>query len=122
MVIRKTSVGVMGLKIGQLEAINLLSLVENQKEYSNFIVSEINNHSLRIAVIDGEYHWHSHEDCDELFLVLEGELFIDFEDRTVSLKPGEMFTIPAATRHRTRSYTRTVNLCFEKTETDISGS
>lgn len=109
-------------KKGHLEVINLLELTKDKTEYSNFIVSEVNDHALRIAVIDGEYHWHKHGDCDELFIVLEGELFIDLENnKTVSLKPGDMFTVPANTMHRTRSLERTVNLCFEKASNDITG-
>ena len=110
------------MKKGQLEVINVHKLIEDQTDYINFIVSEVNDHSLRIAVINGEFHWHKHEDCDELFYVLEGELFIDFENNeTVSLKPGDMFTVPANTMHRTRSKERTVNLCFEKTINNING-
>jgi len=109
-------------KIGQLEVLNLMELIIDQNEYTNFIVSEVNDHALRIAVIDGEFHWHKHDDCDELFYVLEGELFIDLEDQTVSLKPGEIFTVPANTMHRTRSKERTVNLCFEKAVNDVNGS
>ncbi|WP_306985221.1 cupin domain-containing protein [Alkalicoccobacillus murimartini] len=105
-----------------MEKINLLELVANQEAYTNFIASEINDHVLRIAVIDGDFHWHKHEDCDEMFYVLEGELFIDLEGKeTVSLKPGDMFTIPSGVMHRTRSKQRTVNLCFEKKENDING-
>lgn len=110
------------MKKGQLEVINVHKLIEDQTDYINFIVSEVNDHSLRIAVINGEFHWHKHEDCDELFYVLEGELFIDFENNeTISLKPGDMFTVPANTMHRTRSKERTVNLCFEKTINNING-
>ncbi|MFF3021706.1 hypothetical protein ACFVRR_03455 [Gottfriedia sp. NPDC057948] len=50
---------------GQLEVINLLILTQDQMEYTNFIVSEVNDHALRIAVINGDFHWHKHEDCDE---------------------------------------------------------
>ena len=110
------------MKSGQLEVINLAQLVQNQQDYTNFIVSEVNDHALRIAVINGDFHWHKHKDCDELFYVLEGELFIDLEGKeTVSLKPGEIFTVPANTKHRTRSNERTVNLCFEKSINDING-
>ena len=110
------------MKKGQLEVINLHKLIQDQTDYINFIVSEVNDHSLRIAVINGEFHWHKHQDCDELFYVLEGELFIDLENnKTVSLKPGEIYTIPANTMHRTRSNERTVNLCFERTSNDING-
>lgn len=105
----------------QLEKINLLNLVSDINEYKNFIVSEMNDHVLRIAVIDGEFHWHEH-DTDELFMVLEGEQLIDLEnDKTIQLLPGEIFNVPAYTQHRTRSNGRTVNLCFEKKENDING-
>ena len=110
------------MKKGHLEVINLVQLVQSQNDYTNFTVSEVNDHALRIAVINGDFHWHKHDDCDELFYVLEGELFIDIEGKeTVSLKPGEIFTVPANTMHRTRSNERTVNLCFEKLSNDING-
>ena len=110
------------MKKGQLDVINLQKLIQDQSNYINLIVSEVNDHALRIAVINGEFHWHKHEDCDELFYVLEGELFIDLENNeTVSLKPGEIFTVPANTMHRTRSNERTVNLCFERTSNYING-
>lgn len=105
----------------QLEKINLLNLVSDINEYKNFIVSEMNDHVLRIAVIDGEFHWHEH-DTDELFMVIEGELLIDLKnEKTIQLLPGEIFNVPAYTQHRTRSNGRTVNLCFEKKENDING-
>lgn len=105
----------------QLEKINLLDLVSDINEYKNFIVSEMNDHVLRIAVIDGEFHWHEH-DTDELFMVIEGELLIDLKnEKTIQLLPGEIFNVPAYTQHRTRSNGRTVNLCFEKKENDING-
>lgn len=109
------------MKQGQMEIFNLHELTKGIVEYSNWIVTEVNDHALRIAVIDGEFHWHKHENCDELFVVLEGGLFIDLEDKTISLKPGEIFTIPANVMHRTRSNERTVNLCFEKAVKDIQG-
>ncbi|MBW5445811.1 cupin domain-containing protein [Cohnella sp. CFH 77786] len=109
------------MKNGQLEKINLYDITKGITDYRNWIVSEVNDHALRIAVIDGEFHWHQHEDCDELFMVLEGELFIDLEDKTISLKPGELFTIPRNVMHRTWSKERTVNLCFEKTSNEIQG-
>ncbi|PAD26065.1 hypothetical protein CHH62_08980 [Niallia circulans] len=105
-----------------MQKINLLNLVTDITDYKNFVVAEINDHVLRIAVIDGEFHWHEH-DTDELFMVLEGELIIDLENNnTIKLLPGEIFNVPAHTRHRTRSNGRTVNLCFEKKDNDINGS
>jgi mannose-6-phosphate isomerase-like protein (cupin superfamily) len=101
---------------------NIFELTKNINTYTNFVVGEVNDHVVRAAVIDGEFHWHKHENCDELFLVLEGELLIDFEDRTVALQPGDVYTVKADVLHRTRSNGRTVNLCFEKAENDINGN
>src|SRR5260370_37425608 len=61
------------------------------------------------------YHWHCHPDSDESFLVLEGGLFIDFDDRTVELLPGQIITVNRGVRHRTRPVgKRSVNLTFER--------
>lgn len=104
------------------QKVNLLELVSGVTEYNNFVVSEINDHVLRIAVIDGEFHWHEHE-TDEYFIVLEGELFIDLEnEKTITLLPGEGYNVLAHTKHRTRSNIRTVNICFEKNDNDIKGT
>lgn len=82
--------------------------------YKNFVLTNVNDHCVRMAVMVGEYRWHRHLHSDECFLVLEGVLEIDLADaRTIRLAPGEMFTIPAGVRHRTRAPERCVNLCFE---------
>jgi mannose-6-phosphate isomerase-like protein (cupin superfamily) len=84
------------------------------QNYKNFVVVNINNHCVRLAVMQGEFRWHQHPRSDECFLVVEGDLEIDLADgRTFRLKPGEVFTIPAGVIHRTRSHARAVNLCFE---------
>ena len=86
-----------------------------QQIYKNFVLVNVNDHCVRMAVMQGEYRWHQHPHSDECFLVLEGELEIDLEaGRTVRLRPGDAFTIPAGTVHRTRSHIRTVNLCVER--------
>ncbi|MFD0770612.1 cupin domain-containing protein [Bacillus sp. CGMCC 1.60114] len=103
-----------------LEKINLLEMTRNiAEQHKNFVVSNVNNHCLRIAVFTGEYDWHFHSNSDELFMVLEGELLIDFQDReTIVLKPNDTLCIPAGAIHRTRALTRTVNLCFEDVDAD----
>lgn len=83
------------------------------QNYKNSVVFNVNNHCVRLAVMQGEFRWHQHPHSDECFLVVEGELEIDVADRTFRLKPGEAFTIPAGVIHRTRSHARAVNLCFE---------
>ena len=85
-----------------------------QQGYKNFVLFNVNNHAVRMAVIEGEFRWHKHPRSDECFLVVEGELEIDVaQDKTYHLKPGDAFTIPAGVVHRTRSRSRAVNLCFE---------
>ena len=89
------------------------------KTYDNFILENVNDHCLRIAVMQEEYRWHYHKNTDELFVVLEGELKIEIKDNdTVFLKPGEFIKIPSKTIHKTSAATRTVNLCFEKSADD----
>lgn len=98
-----------------LTVVNLNQLADSvDQTYKNFVVMNINNHCVRLAVMEGEFRWHQHPRSDECFLVVEGELEIDLADgRTFRLKPGEVFTIPAGVIHRTRSHARAVNLCFE---------
>jgi mannose-6-phosphate isomerase-like protein (cupin superfamily) len=89
------------------------------KVYDNFILENINDHCLRIAVMQEEYRWHYHNNTDELFIVLEGQLKIEIRDnRPVCLKPGEFIKIPSKTIHKTSAATRTVNLCFERNADD----
>ena len=86
------------------------------QSYKNFVLNRVNDHCVRVAVMIGEYRWHHHPRSDETFLVMEGALEIDLDGgRTVRLHPGDLFTIPAGVRHRTRATVRTVNLCFENT-------
>jgi mannose-6-phosphate isomerase-like protein (cupin superfamily) len=89
------------------------------KAYDNFILENVNDHCLRIAVFQGEYKWHYHNNTEELFVVLEGELKIEIKDsETILLQTGDFIKIPAKTVHRTSAAVRTVNLCFEKIAED----
>jgi mannose-6-phosphate isomerase-like protein (cupin superfamily) len=83
-------------------------------ERTNIEVARVGTSSVRLAVATGVYPWHRHPDSDELFLVLEGELVIEFMDGgNVTLGPMEAFRVPAGVVHQTRSALRTINLCFE---------
>ena len=87
--------------------------------YRNIVVNQVNDHCLRLSTLQGEYPWHFHAHSDELFLVLEGHLLIDFAERpTLRLDPGQMVTVPAGTIHRTRTDTRVVSVCFEQSNAD----
>ena len=64
------------------------------------IVARYNDHEVRLVKLEGEFIWHSHADTDELFLILDGTLDMDFRDRTVVLEPGELIVVPRGTEHR----------------------
>jgi mannose-6-phosphate isomerase-like protein (cupin superfamily) len=82
--------------------------------YRNVVINRVNESCLRLAAFDVEYRWHFHPDSDELFIVVDGMLEIDFADApTLHLETWDMITIPAGTVHRTRARGRTVNLTFE---------
>jgi mannose-6-phosphate isomerase-like protein (cupin superfamily) len=96
------------------DVINLSSESATAKSYDNHSIAKVNDHEVRIGIMTEPYHWHSHPDSDESFLALEGGLFIDFDDRTVELLPGQMITVNRGVRHRTRPIgKRSVNLTFE---------
>ena len=67
------------------------------------IVERYNGNELRVSKVQGDFPWHSHDETDELFLVLEGELNIDFRDGTQTLRAGEFIVVPRGVEHRTRA-------------------
>ena len=69
---------------------------------------------VRLGVVQGEYHWHKHDDDDEFFYVVEGKLLIDLSDRTVELAPRQGFVVSKGVMHRTRAEERTVILMVER--------
>ena len=64
------------------------------------IVAKVNATDIRIAKIQGEFVWHHHDNTDELFLVLKGELLLRLPDRDVRLREGEMFVVPRGVEHK----------------------
>jgi mannose-6-phosphate isomerase-like protein (cupin superfamily) len=82
-------------------------------KWFNQTLCKVNDSVVRVAIIEGEYHWHKHDEDDEFFYVVEGELLIDLEDRTVSLAPRQGFVVPRGVVHRTRAPQRTVILMVE---------
>jgi mannose-6-phosphate isomerase-like protein (cupin superfamily) len=64
------------------------------------IIARYNDNEVRLVKVEGEFIWHSHEDTDELFLILDGTLEMELRDRTVALNPGELFVVPRGTEHR----------------------
>jgi mannose-6-phosphate isomerase-like protein (cupin superfamily) len=79
----------------------------------NQTLCQVNDSVVRLGVVEGEYHWHQHDDEDEFFYVVEGRFLIDLEDRTVNLGAGQGFVVPKGVRHRPRAPQRTVILMVE---------
>ena len=82
-------------------------------KWYNQTLCQVNESVVRIGVIEGEYHWHKHDGDDEFFYVVEGQLLIDLEERTVALDPRQGFVVPRGVLHRTRAPRRTVILMVE---------
>ena len=64
------------------------------------VIARMNDYEFKLARAKGEFVWHSHTDTDEVFLIVEGELRIDFRDGSVTLKPGELFVVPRGKEHK----------------------
>ena len=94
-------------------------------KWFNQTLCKVNDSVVRMAAIEGEYHWHKHDDDDEFFYVVDGELLIDIrsglEDRTVALQPGQGFVVPKSVVHRTRAPHRTTILMVENAGTIPTG-
>jgi len=100
---------------GPLEVIDVASLVEACTDpWYNQTLCKVDESVVRLGVVEGEYHWHKHENEDEFFYVVSGHLLIDLEDRTIDLTPGKAVVIPKGVRHRPRAPERTVILMVER--------
>src|ERR1700689_1932837 len=97
-----------------LEPIDVQALADAcAYKWYNQTLCQVNGSVVRMGVIEGEYHWHKHDDDDEFFYVVEGKLLIDLEGRTVELGPRQGFVVPKTVLHRTRALHRTVILMVE---------
>jgi len=84
-----------------MKKINLASKYKKINEHwSPKVVAEMNDYQFKLAKIKNDFIWHSHEDTDETFIVIEGKFYIEFEDETVELSEGEMIVVPKGKKHR----------------------
>lgn len=102
------------VQFGHQQLIDIQSVVDACTEpWQNFTLTEVNNSVVRIAVVEGEFHWHKHDNDDEFFYVVSGRLFIDLEDKTIELGPNQGTTISKGVMHRPRAPHKTVMLLVE---------
>ena len=110
-------------KFQPLEIVDVPSVVEACRDrWYNQTLTQVNDSVVRVAVVQGEYHWHKHDDDDEFFFVLSGHLSIDFHDRTVELTPLKGITVPKGVMHRPRAAEKTVMLMVETSSIVPTGS
>jgi hypothetical protein len=82
-------------------------------KWYNQTLCQVNGSVVRLGVMQGEYHWHKHDNDDEFFFVLDGRFVIDLQDRSVELQPRQGFVVPKGVVHRTRAPERAVILMVE---------
>lgn len=103
------------VKYAHQELIDIPEIVDACKEkWWNQTLTQVNDSVVRIGIIEGEFHWHKHDNDDEFFYVVEGTLYIDIEgDRTIELGPKQGVTITKGMMHRPRAPKRVVMLMVE---------
>jgi mannose-6-phosphate isomerase-like protein (cupin superfamily) len=101
-------------KYGQLALIDVAQEAAAHEPWFNQTLTSVNDSVVRLGVLEGEFHWHKHDEEDEFFLVLEGELVIEVEgSETVRLGPHQGYTMPRGVMHKTSAPVRTVVLMVE---------
>ena len=84
-----------------MKKINLEDKLSKFSEHwSPKVIAEMNDYQFKLVKIEGEFVWHDHPDTDEVFIVIEGTMQIEFEDRTIELSEGEMLVVPKGVRHK----------------------
>jgi len=102
------------IKFPALSIVDVSALVEAcTDQWYNQTLCKVNDSIVRLGVMQGEYHWHKHDNDDEFFFVLDGHFIIDLEDKSIDLRPREGFVVPKGVVHRTRAPDRAVILMVE---------
>ena len=102
------------MKFPPLHVVDVPALVKAcTDQWYNQTLCQVNDSVVRLGVVQGEYHWHKHDNDDEFFFVLEGHFVIDLEDRSVDLQPQQGFVVPKGVKHRTRAADQAIILMVE---------
>ena len=110
------------IKYDHLERMDIPQMVKECKDkWFNQTLTKVNGSVVRLGIVEGEYHWHKHDNDDEFFFVLEGQLLVDLEDKTITLNPNEGVTVSKGVMHRTRAPKKTVMLMVETSAIEPTG-
>jgi len=93
-----------------------------ERHWDPHVVADLNGQEVKLARLLGTFDWHHHAEADELFLVLEGRLRLEFRDRTVELGPGELVVVPRGVDHRPVAERECQVLLFEPAGTRNTGN
>ena len=84
-----------------LKAININDKLNKFSDlWSPKVIAEMNDYQFKLAKVKGVFVWHSHEETDETFIVLDGELLIEFRDKKIRLNKGELYIVPKGIEHK----------------------
>jgi mannose-6-phosphate isomerase-like protein (cupin superfamily) len=87
-----------------MSPINILEKFAAIKEYWHpYLIGELNENYLKLAKVKDDFVWHKHDHEDELFIIYKGTLIMDFRDKTVEVKTGEVLLVPKGVEHRPRT-------------------
>jgi mannose-6-phosphate isomerase-like protein (cupin superfamily) len=112
----------LNIKYEHLQRIDIPEMVNECKDkWFNQTLTKVNDSVVRLGIVEGEYHWHKHDKDDEFFFVLEGQLLVDLENRTIELNPNQGVTISKGIVHRTRALVKTVILMVETSSIQPTG-
>ncbi len=110
------------VRFAHFEKMDVLQMVAECKDkWFNQTLTTVNESVVRLGIVEGEYHWHKHDNDDEFFFVLDGQLLIDLEDSTIELNPNQGVTISKGVMHRPRAPKKTVMLMVETSAIQPTG-
>jgi len=105
-----------------VEVVNIKQKFELFKDqWSPKIIGQLNGQDVKIAKLEGEFVWHDHKNEDELFYIVKGKLKIEFRDKMVTLKEGEMLVIPKGVEHKPSAEEEVWVLLFEPSNIKHTG-
>ena len=90
--------------------------------WSPKIIAQMNDNHFKLVKFEGDFVWHSHENTDEVFIVLEGTMKIEFRDDCVELKAGEMLVVPKGVEHKPFAASECQVLVIERVDTVNTGN
>jgi len=104
----------LNIQFPPLSLVDIPSMVKACTDrWYNQTLCKVNDSVIRLGVLQGEYHWHKHDNDDEFFFVLDGHFFIDLDGQSIDLGPQQGFVVPKGVVHRTRAPARAVVLMVE---------